>query len=54
MPEFEPVEPDSEKESLKNFLSSILSPKKIHEGGLIFFDFVSCDSAIVNDILKLN
>ena len=54
MPKFEPAEPDPEKESLKNFLDSILPPKKVHEGGLIFYHFVSCDSAIVNDILKLN
>ena len=54
MPKFEPAEPDPEKESLKNFLDSILPPKKVHEGGLIFYHFVSCDSAIVNDILRLN
>ena len=54
MPKFEPAEPDPEKESLKNFLDSILPPKKVHEGGLIFYHFVSCDSAIVNDILKLH
>ena len=54
MPKFEPAEPDPDKESLKNFLDSILPPKKVHEGGLIFYHFVSCDSAIVNDILKLN
>ena len=54
MPKFEPAEPDPEKESLKNFLDAILPPKKVHEGGLIFYHFVSCDSAIVNDILKLH
>ena len=54
MPKFEPAEPDPEKESLKNFLDSILPPKKVHEGGLIFYHFVSCDSAIVNDILRLH
>jgi dynein light intermediate chain len=54
MPEFEPTVPDPEKESLKNFLDSILPPKKVHENGLIFYHFVSCDSAIVNDILKLH
>jgi len=54
MPKFEPAEPDPEKESLKNFLDSILPPKKVHENGLIFYHFVSCDSAIINDILKLH
>ena len=54
MPKFEPAEPDPEKESLKNFLDSILPPKIVHENGLIFYHFVSCDSAIVNDILKLH
>ena len=54
MPKFEPAEPDPEKESLKNFLDAILPPKKIHENGLIFYHFVSCDSAIVNDIIKLH
>ena len=54
MPKFEPAEPDPEKESLKNFLDAILPPKKVHEGGLIFYHFVSCNSAIVNDILKLH
>ena len=54
MPKFEPAVPDPEKESLKNFLDSILPPKIVHENGLIFYHFVSCDSAIVNDILKLH
>jgi len=54
MPKFEPAEPDPEKESLKNFLDAILPPKKIVENGLIFYHFVSCNSAIVNDIIKLH
>jgi len=54
MPKFEPEEPDPEKESLKTFLDSILPPKKVHENGLIFYNFVSCNSAIENDIIKLN
>ena len=54
IPKFEQTEPDPEKESLKNFLDAILPPKKIHENGLIFYHFVSCDSAIVNDIIKLH
>ena len=49
MPKFEPEEPDPEKESLKTFLDSILPPKQVHENGLIFYNFVSCNSAI--DIL---
>ena len=43
MPKFEPEKPDPEKESLKNFLDSILPPKKIIENDLIFYHFVSCD-----------
>jgi dynein light intermediate chain len=35
-------------------LDTILPPKKIHENGLIFYHFVSCNSAIVNDIIKLH
>ena len=54
MPKFEPEKPDPEKESLKNFLDSILPPKKIIENDLIFYRFVSCDSAIVNDVIKLS
>ena len=54
MPKFEPEKPDPEKESLKNFLDSILPPKKIIENDLIFYHFVSCDSAIVNDVIKLS
>ena len=54
MPHFEPAEPDPEKESLKNFLDSILPPKIVHENRLIFYHFVSCESAIVNDLLKLH
>ena len=54
MPKFEPEKPDPEKESLKNFLDSILPPKKIIENDLIFYRFVSCDSAIVNDLIKLS
>ena len=51
---FEPAEADPEKESLKNFLDAILPPRRITENDLIYYHFVSCDSAIVNDILKLN
>ena len=54
MPKFETEEVDPENQSLKSFLDSILPPKKIVENGLIFYQFVSCDSAIVNDVVKLN
>ena len=51
-PEPEALDPDNQ--SLKSFLDSILPPKKIIENDLIFYQFVSCDSAIVNDVLKLS
>lgn len=51
---FEPAEADPEKESLKNFLDAILPPIKVTENDLIYYHFVSCDSAIVNDVLKLH
>ena len=54
MPKFETEEVDPENQSLKSFLDSILPPKKIVENGLIFYQFVSCDSAIVNDVVKLS
>jgi dynein light intermediate chain len=54
MPKFEVEELDPENQSLKSFIDSILPPKKVVENGLIFYQFVSCDSAIVNDVIKLN
>ena len=54
MPKFEPAKPDPEKESLKNFLNSIHPRKKMNENGLIFYQFVSSDSPIVKDIIKLH
>lgn len=54
MPKFEPEPPDPEKESLKNFLDSILPPKKVTENKLIFYQFVSCNSAITTDVIKLS
>ncbi|MCQ2820715.1 MAG: dynein arm light chain [archaeon] len=54
MPEFEVEEIDPENQTLKEFLDSILPPKKVEENGLIFYQFVSNDSAIVNDVIKLS
>ena len=51
MPIFEVEELNPENQSLKSFIDSILPPKQIIENGLIFYQFVSCDSAIVNDII---
>lgn len=54
IPKFEIEPSDPENQSLKAFIDSILPPKEIVENHLIFYQFVSCDSAILNDVLKLN
>ena len=54
IPTFEVEELDPENQSLKSFIDSILPPKQIIENSLIFYQFVSCNSAIVNNVIKLS
>lgn len=53
IPEFEVEKIDPDQQVLKEFLDSILPPKKIEENNIIYYQFVSNDSAIVNDVIKL-